>query len=178
MNPNNEINEYHIMRELKGAIKALWVLLLVSIGFNAHSQTDDFNLAIGQLTFSGTVWPTVDVVGTGQAWGNFTTLVDNGGGNYTLYDLEGAPSIQAAGSIFWRLDYTLSGNTITAAALNFDLNYDPYQYCGAGTVQACVGSVVDPPAMKAPEFGLGAAAEALVLLGGLTLILKSRTRTI
>jgi hypothetical protein len=152
-------------------MKALCLLLFAGA---ASAQTYDLDLNMGAYQFSGEVGPVVNVAGSGY---DFTA----GGAGY-LIDLEGAPTLQAAGSYVFTLQYYLTGTQITGALLQTDgqmgyscgtiPGYTPPPMTAEGG--ACVGSVVDPPAMKAPELDVGRTAGALTLLCCGVLILKGR----
>lgn len=149
-------------------------LALMLLSSAASAQVYDLTLNMGVYQFSGEVGPVVNVTGSGY---DFTA-----GGNGGLIDLEGAPNLQAAGSEVFTLQYNTdtSGN-ITFALLQTDgqmgyscgsePGYSPAPFSGPHF--ACVGSVVDPPAMKAPELGTSAGI-ALTLLLGCVAILKSK----
>jgi hypothetical protein len=138
----------------------------------ASAQTYDLNLNMGAYQFSGEVSPAVNVTGSGF---DFTA----GSAGY-LIDLEGAASLQAAGSYVWTLQYYTSGTAITGALLDVDgqmgascgtvPGWSPPPYSGPS--YSCAGSVVDPPT-KAPELGTSAGI-ALTLLLGCVAILKGR----
>jgi hypothetical protein len=153
-------------------MKALLALALLS-GV-AGAQTYNLTLNMGAYQFSGEVGPIISVTGDGY---DFTA-----GGNGGLIDLEGAPTVQAAGSEVFTLEYILTGTQITGALLQTDgqmgyscgtiPGYSPPPFTNEGG--ACSGSVVDPPAMKAPELDVGRTAGALTLLCCGVLILKGR----
>jgi hypothetical protein len=153
------------------------LIALALLSGTAGAQVDNLNLNMGAYQFSGEVSPTVNVTGSGF---DFTA----GGAGY-LIDLEGAPSLQAAGSYVETLQYYLDGTTITGALLNIDNNSSGMASCGSvpgfspapySHVSACVGSVVDPPSApaNAPEIDGKGAVGAFTLLAGLVLVLKSR----
>jgi hypothetical protein len=173
MNPNFAVEEYSIARELKALVRVLWILLLSMLGFNAHAQTYDLTLNMGAYQFSGEVGPAVNVTGSGF---DFTA-----GGQGYLIDLEGAPSLQAAGSEVWTLQYYTTGTVITGALLNIDGQMG----ASCGSVPGwspppgvpsynCTGSVVDPPT-KAPEMDMLVAITSVTLLLGCVAILKGKS---
>jgi hypothetical protein len=151
------------------------ILALALLSGVASAQVDNLNLNMGAYQFSGEVSPTVNVTGSGF---DFTA----GGAGY-LIDLEGATTLQSAGSYVETLQYYLDGTTITGALLNIDNNSSGIVSCGSvpgfspapySHVSACVGSVVDPPLHQTPEIEGKGAVGAFTLLAGLVLVLKSR----
>jgi hypothetical protein len=154
------------------------LLLVVGCGV-AQAQVYNFDLTINSSNvFDGTIGPgsTADVGGL--------TLLEGGPQGGELIDLEGAPSLQAAGSEIFTLNYTVSGTKIVDAFYDIDGQFGPTcgpEYTrppGGGVESACSGSITPvAKTMAAPELDGSHALGALTLLAAGVLVLKGRPRT-
>jgi hypothetical protein len=205
MNPNIKLEEVHLWREFRALVKVLWILLLVTLGFDARAQQDwtytdgnpifatqidlsqalpqngtvdvspssiAFSAVSGSTTFAGVfygqmiyepgfepitvpIYQFTAVNGAITAFDVALNMGEPGTNSPTLLQL----TLSSQGDTFYE--------QLTGAACE-------YTACNPVTASSAPGTWVDPPAHAAPEFDPRKAIEALVLLSGLALILKTR----
>jgi hypothetical protein len=198
VNPNFRVEEYDIMRELKALLKVLWILILVTLGFQAHAQQiwnySDGNSAFDtQITLAsalpqnGTVQVTPQSVSFGLGLSGFTSQF----GFIFEPGFVGTPVFQfttvngAITSFDMALNMTTPGtNTPTNLMLTLSSQGDSYfqQTYGEGCeFSACLplsatsspGTWTDPHA--APEMDMLVAITGITLLFGCVAILKGKS---
>jgi hypothetical protein len=141
----------------------------------------------GSFSYSNGSFSSVDVSDNFMG-GTFTGINPYGSpglNTYALYDYEGAPNAQAAGSDVYSLWFettqplggTNPGIIVNSILYNTDDNADRDWFCGGGPQVlggapglSCSASLVQ----SAPEIDFSRSAAALALLVGGTLVLKGR----
>jgi len=189
------------MRELKSATKALWLLLLTTIGFSAYAQ-QVWNYSDGNPLFDSTITlasalpqnGTVDVTPTSMniagIWGftvpsiGFLSEAPGGApefqltttnGQITAFDMGFGFTTQGTNSPT-TYDVTISsqGDSYFQQTNGFQCESSP---CAAITATSAPGTWVDPPSHAAPEIDWTRAGLALTLLGGIGLVMRGRARS-
>ena len=195
MNPNFSMREYHIFGELKAVLKVLWILLLVSLGFQAHAQ-QVWNYSDGNALFNSTITlasqlpqnGTVDVTPTSMniagIWGytvptiGFLSLAPGGAptfqftmtnGQITAFDI-GIGFTTPGTNSPTTYDVTISsqGDSYFQQTSGFDCAPNG---CPAISATSTPGTWVDPRAV--PEIDMLVAITGITLLFGCVAILKN-----
>jgi hypothetical protein len=185
-------------------MKTLLALAVVLAATGARAQTYDIDVNMrgyadftGSFVYSNGVFSDVNVSNPtdGGAFTAINPYGSPGSNELAFYDLEGKSTVQQAGSEVFVLTLTTKrpigsanpGIVTNSEVYNTDFNSTGLHECGGkkgnlpGAGLRCSGRLTDPPAASVhsvPELDGSHALEAVALLAGLALVVKSRRRAI